>query len=105
MLDAIRKIQILTESIDFEKFIKDVAVHDAVMYNFIVIGEASARLSDEFKKLHNNVEWHKLRGMRNHLAHGYDEIDYTVIWDTVKSHLHELKTRLAIVLATNNNKL
>jgi uncharacterized protein with HEPN domain len=36
-----------------------------------------------------------MRGMRNRIAHGYFEIDFDVVWETVQIALPELKTRLA----------
>lgn len=98
ILEAIDKILNFSGKIDFETFLNDTAVHDAIMYNFIVIGEASNRLSEDFKNQHNNIEWHKLKGMRNHLAHSYDEIDYSVVWDTILNNLPSLRSQIQKII-------
>lgn len=49
-----------------------------------IIGEAAARISDEFKSTHTAVPWRAIIGMRNRLVHAYFEIDYGLIWKTLK---------------------
>ena len=98
ILIAIDKIDEVTSVVVFDVFMQDYKIHDVVMYNFIIIGEASNRISDEFKQTHNSVEWHKLRGMRNHLAHSYDEIDYKVVWETIKNDLPQFKKQIQNII-------
>jgi uncharacterized protein with HEPN domain len=98
ILIAIDKIDEVANAVEFEVFMQDYKIHDVVMYNFIIVGEASNRISDEFKQTHNSVEWHKLRGMRNHLAHSYDEIDYKVVWETIKNDLPQLKKQIQNII-------
>ncbi len=98
ILIAIDKIDEVTNVVVFDVFMQDYKIHDVVMYNFIIVGEASNRISDEFKQTHNSVEWHKLRGMRNHLAHSYDEIDYKVVWETIKNDLPQLKKQIQNII-------
>ena len=98
MLTAIEKIMEDSDNISFEVFLKNHTVHDSIMYNFIIIGEATKRISEDFKQINNTIEWHKLIGMRNHLAHSYDEINYTVIWETIKVHLPQLKTQIQTII-------
>ena len=98
ILEAIEKIQALSDGIDFDVFMKEVSIHDAIMYNFIVIGEASNRLTNEFKNQNSSVEWYKLKGMRNHLAHSYDEINYELVWETIKDDLPNLKSQIRIII-------
>lgn len=103
ILIAIDKIEDVAKNTTFENFIRDYRIHDIAMYNFIIIGEASNRISNLFKENNATVEWHKLRGMRNHLAHSYDEIDYEIIWETIKNDLPILKNQIKSIL--NNLKL
>ena len=44
------------------------------------IGELVGRLSDEFKEANTSIPWHKIRGMRNYVAHEYGSIDLDVVW-------------------------
>ena len=44
------------------------------------IGEAVSRLGDGFVAEHPAVEWQKMKGMRNVVAHQHDFIDYRIVW-------------------------
>jgi uncharacterized protein with HEPN domain len=45
-----------------------------------VLGEAVKRLPDELRNRHPHVPWKKIAGTRDYIAHGYDSVDYDVIW-------------------------
>ena len=49
MLDSISKINAYTSQIGKEEFLTNVLVQDAVIRNFVVLGEASNRLSKDFR--------------------------------------------------------
>ena len=44
------------------------------------IGEAVSRPEDGFVAEHPAVEWQKMKGMRNVVAHEYGLIDYRIVW-------------------------
>jgi uncharacterized protein with HEPN domain len=55
------------------------------------IGEAVSRLDDGFVAEHPAIEWQKMKGMRNVVAHEYGFIDYRIVWRTLKDVLpHEV---------------
>ena len=66
----------------------------AVIKKFEIIGEASARLSDEFKLEHKDVPWKEIIGMRNILIHDYFGTDLGGVWNSIKEDLPKLKDRL-----------
>jgi uncharacterized protein with HEPN domain len=45
-----------------------------------VLGEAVKRLPDDLRNRHPRVPWKKIAGTRDYIAHGYDSVDYDVIW-------------------------
>jgi uncharacterized protein with HEPN domain len=51
------------------------------------IGEAVSRLEDCFVAEHSAVEWQKLKGMRNVVAHEYGFIDYRIVWRALSNVL------------------
>lgn len=40
------------------------------------------------------IHWTEIKGLRNHIAHGYFNLDSEIIFDVVKSDIPELKTAL-----------
>jgi len=87
---------------DFSKaeFLADKRTQQAVVMSLIIIGEAATKIMDNypaFVEKHANVPWRNMRGMRNRIAHGYFEINFEVVWETVCSALPELLKQLSIV--------
>ena len=72
---------------------------DATMMNFVVIGEMVDKLSDDFKKKHAKIEWAKIKGFRNIVAHDYFGIDAEEVWQLVKTKIPKLKADLQKLLS------
>jgi uncharacterized protein with HEPN domain len=41
-------------------------------------------LPADLRERYRNVPWKEIVGTRDHLSHGYDDVDYQVLWDAVK---------------------
>lgn len=54
------------------------------------IGEAVARLPDAFINDHRDIEWRKIRGMRNIIAHSYARVDHGILWNALDQRMPEL---------------
>ena len=89
MLDSISRIQIYTS--DFtnpDDFNNDRKTFDATLMNFIAIGEMVDKLSDELKESTNNIiDWPKIKGFRNILAHNYFGIDAEEVWQIIQNNI------------------
>jgi len=62
------------------------------MMNFVVIGEMVEKISEEFKRGHPAIEWIKIKGFRNIVAHDYFGIDAEEVWQIIKNKLPALKS-------------
>ena len=79
-------------------FLDDRKTQQAVIYNIMIIGEAATQLINEypdFVATHPDIPWREMRGIRNRMAHGYYELDLTIIWDTVTTYLDRLIQQIA----------
>lgn len=63
------------------------------------IGEAVARLPDAFMVDHPTIEWRKIRGMRNIIAHSYARVDYSILWNALDQRMPEVKAYVRDLLA------
>ncbi len=70
-----------------ETFENDIDLQDMVIHRLEIIGEAVKNIPKEFRDAHPEVPWHQPAGMRDKLIHGYDAVDLTVVWDTIKEGL------------------
>jgi uncharacterized protein with HEPN domain len=55
---------------------EDDLTSSAIVYQLLVVGEATRRLSAEFRARHSDVPWGDIVGMRNRLFHNYDDVDF-----------------------------
>ena len=94
ILDAVNAVADYTSGKDYETFVNDRMCRDAVLRNIEVIGEAINKLPNDFLDKYPQVEWHKPRGMRNRLAHGYFAVDFLIVWETATTVLPEFKIQI-----------
>lgn len=75
----------------FAAFACDIPFQDSCSLCLIQIGEATARLSDNFKAAHPEIDWKRIYGMRYHLVHGYEAFDAEIAWDAVERCIPPLR--------------
>lgn len=71
---------------------------DAAMMNFIVIGENVGKLSDALKEVNQQIDWQKIYGLRNIIAHHYFGINVDIVWEIIQTDLPALKTNLQKII-------
>lgn len=93
MLDAATTACSYVEGYDKDDFLADQRTQQAVMMNVLIIAEVATKIAQnypDFAAANPNVPWSSMRNMRNRIAHGYFEIDFEVVWETVTSSLPPL---------------
>ena len=81
-----------------DDFNTDYRNFDATMMNFVVIGEMVDKLSEDFKTNNSAIEWIKIKGFRNIVAHDYFGIDAEEIWQIIKNKIPVLKSDISKLL-------
>jgi uncharacterized protein with HEPN domain len=80
---------------------RDTKTQDAIIRAIEIIGEAANRIQNTapaFVHAHPELPWTEMRGMRNKLIHEYFDVDWAMVWDTVKRDLPILKTQVESLL-------
>jgi uncharacterized protein with HEPN domain len=94
ILESITNIDEFTrENKQFNNYDSDKMMQSAVERQIEIIGEAMKKLLDLFPNIEiSNAR--KIINTRNKIAHGYDEIENTEIWNIIINHLPKLKNEV-----------
>jgi uncharacterized protein with HEPN domain len=63
-----------------------------------IVGEAACRVSAETHASHPEIPWAQITNMRNRLIHGYDSVDFDILWQTVIEDIPELAAVLEAIV-------
>ena len=64
-----------------------------------VLGEAVKRLPPELTAQYPAVDWRGIAGMRDRVSHGYDGIDYGLLWQAVETRVPGLLSTVEQMLS------
>jgi len=81
-----------------EQFLSNDLLYDARAHKLTIVGEAAARISDDLKERHKQIEWRKVIGLRNVLVHEYFGVDRPMVWEVAIMEAPLLRDRIAAVL-------
>ena len=49
-----------------------------------IVGEAASHIPESLRQQHPQIPWPQIIGTRNRLVHGYELVDYDIIWSTIR---------------------
>lgn len=90
MLRAAREVQAFTAGKSYQDYEGSLVLRRAVERSIQIIGEASAKISKEFRQAHPDVPWRPITAQRHILVHDYGEIDDEKIWRVATHYVPEL---------------
>lgn len=98
MQRAVDEISEFCAGVEFDDFQRDRKLQLIVERELEIVGEALSRLRRDHPEVAEKIEdAGKIIGLRNILAHGYDMLEYEILWDVVVSKLPALKRDLCNV--------
>lgn len=96
--EAIRRAMEYVERFDSPNaFGQSQLEQDAVIRNIEIIGEAASQIQKHepgYVTSHPEIPWLDMRDMRNRMIHAYFDVNFTVVWNTVKDDLPRLKQQI-----------
>ena len=95
-------VQGFTRDVDEDAFRRDTLRQDAVIRRIEVIGEASRRVSMDFRAAHPEIPWQGMVGMRSRLIHEYDRVDLVELWNVVREDVPQLIGLLSPLVPPEN---
>jgi len=79
-------------------FEEEELVQNWIIHHLQIIGEAAAKISDDFQEQHPDIPWLKIIGMRNILVHDYFHIDINAVWAVVENDISQLEQQIELFL-------
>jgi len=97
ILESIANVIEFTKNTTFEDFVNEKILRFAVVKNIEIIGEASYKLTNDFRDNHPEIEWEKIIAMRHLLVHGYYQINVERLWQIIQKDLLPLKDKIQML--------
>jgi len=94
MLDTAREAATLARGQSHEELKNNRLLQLGLTRLVEVVGEAANRVSLETRAKYPAIPWAQIVGMRNRLIHGYDVLDWDLLWDTISDDLPPLIAEL-----------
>lgn len=91
LLEAICDIQRFTAGKTAADFLADEILQSAVLMKFSIMGEAIRHVDDTLL-LQFSYPWHRVRAMRNLIAHEYFQVKMEAVWAIIENDLAPLKS-------------
>ena len=88
--DAARRLQTICADKTLEGLLADWQATAALERFIEITGAGVKRLPMDLRMRYPSVPWKEIAGTRDHLSHGYDDVDYQVLWDAVQKDVPEL---------------
>jgi len=101
--DAAARLQTICAGKTLEKLLADWLAIAALERFIEIMGEAVKRLPRELRDRYPAVPWKEIAGTRDHLSHGYDDVDHQVLWDAVQKDLPALLVTVEQMLKDLDN--
>ncbi len=92
ILRVVEEIETFCQGKTFNDFREDRGLQLIVERELEIVGEALSRLRRDHPDLVDQIpDTHKIVGLRNVLAHGYDILEHEILWDIVVNKIPALK--------------
>jgi uncharacterized protein with HEPN domain len=97
MIESIDHVYEFMEGIDPQELHTDLKTDYAVLRCFSILGEAISRIDPEFRAIHSEIPWNKIKGLRNIIVHDYDAIHVEMIRKILNYDFPPLKIQLEAI--------
>lgn len=100
MLDHAREAMALVQGKTRADLDADRLLNLALVRLLEIIGEAANRIPQEEQVRHPEIPWPQIVSLRNRLIHGYDSVDFDILWQIVVEDLPPLIASLETVVSS-----
>ena len=94
---SIELIEQYTNSLSYSVFENNYDDQDKIMRRLEIIAEAAKKLPEAIRKQYEIIPWKSIIGLRNIIAHNYDDVNLKEIWEIVTKYLPETKKQIEVM--------
>ena len=100
MLDHAREAVSVAHGKTREDLDSDRLLNLALVRLVEILGEAASRVPAADRIRHTEIPWPQIVSLRNRLIHGYDSVDFDVLWKIITADLPPLIAALETIIAS-----
>lgn len=90
-IDSILKY---TDTITYDEFRSNSMMVEACVFNLSQIGELVNKLDKEYIIEYPDIQWFKIKGLRNRIVHDYKGVNLNLIWEIIDVDIKILREQL-----------
>ncbi len=98
ILDEAKYLTAQASTLRHDQFIQDETAKRAFVRSIEIIGEATKKVSPDFRQRYPDIEWRAMAGMRDRVIHHYFGVDYDIVWDVAVSKAPILQQKIEEIL-------
>lgn len=98
--DILFSIDLITqyvEGLSLASFEENYGAQDMILRRLEIIAIAAKKLPAEIRTSNPTIPWKSIIGLRNIIAHSYDEINLAEVWEIISNHLPETKKQIEAI--------
>jgi len=99
MLDAAREAEQIAYGKSRAHLDDDRLLNLSLVRLLEIVGEAAGRVPESERFQYPAIPWKQIVGLRNRVIHGYDSVDFDILWQIVTRDLPLLVAELEKILA------
>ena len=98
IVEAADAIDRFLHGVDRDTFLHDDLLQSAVLQKLTIVGEAAARLPNDFREAHPDIEWPDIVSFRNIAVHAYFAVEWIIVWVAATVDAPELRRTIKDIL-------
>ena len=104
LLDILQNARLILTFIpgSLDAFASDLKSQYAAIRCFEIIGEATKRISTEFRQQHPEIAWKAMAGMRDVVIHDYDKVNIKKTWEFIQNDIPALIAQIEPLIPPND---
>ena len=102
IIDAIGHVLKFTAGKSLDELSKNTIEYYGIIKCIEIVGEATYKLSSQFKDAHPETPWRVIEKMRHVLVHGYYQVDSRIVWTVIQNDLQPLRNQIDSILSNTN---